>query len=183
MKRGTKQSSGTPAKEPESMDPSIREGRVGTPQANTERPCWAISTLNEEVWALFPETPVEYSDVNGRNTALSVTYDCTALDVETDRIDLPNLLALIRDDARVDQVLISKDDEKVNIDYVLVQMRSNPRTQDNREPFGLADALLIMAEADETEDGAFSDPALHAAMTDGGTAAHTSSDTMEGGGA
>lgn len=183
------------------MDPSIREGRVGTPQVNTERPCWAISTLNEEVWALFPETPVEYSDVNGRNTALAVTYDLTALDGE-DQTTAVGLLNLIAGDLRVEDVLVTSG-------AALVQMRPNPRTQDTRDPFGLSAALLIMAGADEpdaendldihalrggitfptdggtaeTEDGAFSDPALHAAMTDGGTAAHTSSDTMEGGGA
>ena len=151
------------------MDPSIVENKTPVVVPNNQRVCWAIKTLCEEVWNLFPETPVEYSNHNLRNTALDVTFDLTALDAEADRIDLPNLLPLIKVDPRVADVIVSKDDEGFP-EYVLVSMRNSARTQDNRESFGLAQALMVMGE----DEGFF---------IDGGNADENSDDVMDGGGA
>lgn len=158
-------------KKAQPMDPSIAENRTPVVKPNQSRVCWAIKTLNEEVWSLFPETPVEYSNYTGRNVALDVTYDLTALDAETDRIDLPNLLPLIAGDPRVSTVSISKDYEGFP-EYVLVSMNASARTQDRREPFGLVDALAVFAEPG-SDEGFF----------DGGSASETSDSLLDGGGA
>lgn len=140
------------AKAPEPMDDSVREAPMGTPVTNHQRVCGAIKQLVREFHALFPETPVEYSNFDGRNTALDVTFDLTVLDAETDRVDALNLLHLLGDDAynndpRVEYVLVSQEDSAV-----LVSMRSNARTQDSPEPFGLAEALSVLAGEDEGYD-------------------------------
>lgn len=154
------------------MDALVHEDRHPVMKENSGRVCWAIKTLNEEVWALFPETPVEYSDQDGRNTALAVTYDLSALD-EEDRVVLGDLLMLVRDDARVSLTLLNHDPYYT---AVLVSMHSSARTQDNREPFGLATALMILSgNEDGDEDDLFT--------WEGGDAASTSADLVDGGGA
>ena len=135
-------------KKTDPMDPSIREQVIGTPATNNKRVCYAIKTLAAEVGELFPETPVEYSEYDGRNTALDATFDLTVLD-ESDRTLFRDLLRLCTTDERVREVL-TEDDQ------VLVGIKSNPRTQDLRDWFNLADAWLVMAEghqaAEEPDD-------------------------------
>lgn len=166
------------AKEAQPMDASISEARVGTPSTNNQRPCWAIKTLNEEVWSLFPETPVEYSNFNGRNTALDVTYDLTAIP-EDERALAGKVIALLAGDARVADVVLVDDS-------VLISMHPNPRTQDSREPFGLANAHAILTSG-EDDEGWTLDVSAEAAGSlttwDGGDAFSTSSDVVDGGGA
>lgn len=133
------------------MDDGIRERAVGAPSTNSQRVCWAIKTLVAEVTNLFPETTVEYSNYDGRNTALDATFDISMLDADTDRVDAMNLLALLGDpaynvDPRVDYVITSAEDAAV-----LVSMKASLRTQDSREPFGLADAYEIFAESAEPQ--------------------------------
>ena len=140
------------AKAPEPMDDSVREAPMGTPVTNHQRVCVAIKQLVREFHALCPETPVEYSNFDGRNTALDVTFDLSPLDPDTDRVDATNLLMLLGDPAnnaerRVEDVIVASD-----MDSVLVSMRSNARTQDSPEPFGLAEALSVLAGEDEGYD-------------------------------
>lgn len=149
MKHKTKTETSVPVP----MDPSITENLTGVQSANNQRSCYAIKTLTEEVWDLFPETPVTYSAYNGRNTALAVSFDLTALDAGTDRGDFLDLLRLISVDERVESVQDGPDS-------VLVTIRANARTQDNREPFGLANALDVLDEgeglmvyAEESDEG------------------------------
>lgn len=145
--RKTSKSDSTPkGQESKEMDPGVTERRVGAPRPNSSRVCWAIKTLCEEVWALFPETPVEYSNVDGRNTSRDVTFDITALDSE-EQATFTTLLTMLGDpayneDPRIREVVTGDG-------QVLVSMHGNPRTQDRREPFGLADAYLILTEGDE----------------------------------
>jgi hypothetical protein len=134
------------------MDDGVTERAVGVPVTNSQRVCWAIKTLVAEVHSMFPETTAEYSDYDGRNTALAVTFDLTPLDADTDRVDLANLLELLNDpayndDRRIREVIVESDDSAV-----YVSMRGNPRTQDSREPFGLADALEVLTGGDEGYD-------------------------------
>lgn len=126
-------------KKAQPMDPSAKEKAVGTPAMNTERVCYALSTLVDEVLELFPETPVEYSNYDGRNTALDATFDLTA---DPDGDTLGALLGLLSSEPRVREV-------QVDGGTALVGMVSNPRTQDKRDGFGLADALEVLAEEDE----------------------------------
>lgn len=132
-------------KNPQPMDDGIREEATGAPSANTQRVCWAIKTLVAEVHSLFPEVPVEYSNYDGRNTALDVMFDLTELD-EAGRTDLANLVEMAVSDERVAHVHIQQEVS------VLVSMHPRPRTQDSREPFGLPDAYLILAGEDEGYD-------------------------------
>jgi hypothetical protein len=138
-------------KDPTPMDPTTKEARVGTPAANNERACYAAKTLVAEVNELFPETPFEYSNHDGRNTALDVTFDLNGMDNDA-ALDLHHVLGLIDSDARVAGVIV--EDEAV-----LVSFRSSPRTQDLRDPFGLADALMVLSgepdeySIDEDEEG------------------------------
>ena len=124
------------------MDPTTKEVLVGTPQINRQRVCWAAKTLVAEVDELFPETPVEYSNYNGRNTALDVTFDFTVLDLP-DRDTAIALLELLSTDSRVDEVI----EGGAQMDaQVLVSFKPNATTQDSREPFGLGDALVVLDE-------------------------------------
>lgn len=131
---------------PVPMDASVRENSTPTMSTNAQRVCYAAKTLVAEVMEMFPETPVEFSNFDGRNTALDVTFDLTTLDSQ-DRADLMLVMTLLDDpayneDSRIASVLA--DDGQV-----LVSFKSNPRTQDNREPFGLLDALSVLSGQDE----------------------------------
>lgn len=137
-------------KEGTPMDAGAPEAAHGTPSTNSPRACYAIKTLVDEFRNLFPETATEYSNRDGRNTALSVTFDLTSLseDARTDATILMNLLddPAYNEDKRIDYVLI--EDE-----HVLVTMRSDSRTQDSRASFGLAEAMLVLSgEEDPGED-------------------------------
>lgn len=131
------------------MDPSLREDVVGAPAVNSQRVCWAAKTLVAEVEELFPETPVEYSNHDGRNTALDVTFDLTTLD-KNERADLVALLSLFDLDAdpRIDAIIVGGGHMA---DQVLVSFHANPRTQDSRAPFGLGDALDVLSDIADGE--------------------------------
>lgn len=127
------------------MDASIRESRTGTIHVNQQRPCYAAKTLVAEVTELFPETPFEYSNYDGRNTALDVSFDLTMLDHE----DTASLIALLTlfdfgADPRIN--LVIEEDE-----VVLVSFRPSARTKDSRESFGLADAWDIFSSDAEVQ--------------------------------
>jgi hypothetical protein len=127
------------------MDSSTREAPVGTPSTNTKRTCWAALTLVAEVHEVFPETPVEYSNYDGRNTALDVTFDLTGL-TSPDDDDLASALQLVETDERVDTVILGGTTHE---GQVLVSFKSSLRTQDSREPFGILDALSVLSGKDE----------------------------------
>lgn len=120
------------------MDASITENRVGTVHVNTKRNAYALVQLVDEVRHLFPETPYEFSNYNGRNTAMSVTFDLTAMDND-EAITFCQLLGLVKADQRVLDVIT--DDGQV-----LVDLFPSPRYQDRRESFSLADAYEILTE-------------------------------------
>lgn len=148
------------------MDPSIPESDTAAPASNTQRVCWALKTLREEVWSLFPETPVEYSNPDGRNAMLDATFDITVHDTET-QAEFVAMINLLADDRRVDTIAHTEG-------AVLVSMPRNPRTQDSREPFGLWQAHAVLSgEDDEGDDETW----------EGGDAASTSEDFVNGGGA
>lgn len=133
---------------PEPMDARVKEHAVGVAPTNHHRVCWAIKTLVAEFRALFPETPVEYSNIDGRNTALDVTFDLTEVDAD-EREAAAQLLQLVDTDKRVEDVIVGDKDMK---DQVLVSMFSSPRTQDSRAPFGLGDSWVVLTEPDGTSD-------------------------------
>lgn len=128
------------------MDDSIKEAAVGTPATNAPRQCWAMKTLIKEVQDLFPETTYEVSNIDGRNTALDVTFDLTMLDSQA-RADMLALFVVfdLGNDPRVEQI-IGEDG------MVLVSFKSNARTQDDRTEFGLADAYSVLVEEDDPID-------------------------------
>lgn len=177
------------------MDPSITENKTPVVKENAPRVCHAIKQLNEEVWVLFPETPVEYSNYTGRNVALDVTYDLSVLDEDTDRIDIVQLFMLLQaaaynSDPRINLVIIGKDDEG-HPESILVSMHASARTQDNRDSFGLADAYSVLTRVEPGSDEDEDDPflAVHDALasspeiSDGGSSSSTSDDVFDGGGA
>jgi hypothetical protein len=114
------------------MDPAAKEG-TPTLQAR-ERNCYALNQLVKEVTALFPETSYEVSNRDGRGVAH---------DVQFQKVDgLDTLLELLGDpayneDPRITEVIVDEE-------YVLVSFRANPRVQDDRSPFGLAEANAIL---------------------------------------
>jgi hypothetical protein len=122
------------------MDSNIPEVMVGTPAVNGARVCWALKTLVAEVEELFPETPVEYTNHDGRNTALAATFDLSVLDLDENQM-LVDLLTMLPHDPRIADVVSDYDTVSV---YVC--MKSNPRTQDDKSPFGLGDALEVLEE-------------------------------------
>lgn len=129
--------------EPKPMDPTTREQLVGEVAVTRERVCYAGKTLVKEFHELFPETPVEYGGYDGRNTALDVAFDLTVLDIPAERDLATALLELCRTDNRVDSVVASDEGQ------VLVAFHSNPRTQDLRDPFGIAEAFDILVEGEQ----------------------------------
>lgn len=135
------------AKTKEMMDPGARERAVGEPVTNTARVCYAAKTLVAEMHALFPETPVEYSNYDGRNTALDVKFDLTVLD-EADRATVIAMFTLFDFDAdpRVDMVIPAHEDAAL-----LVSFKSNATTQDSRAPFGLAEAWSVLTEDESAQ--------------------------------
>lgn len=134
-----------PIEAPEPMDNRIQEAAVGTPATNNQRPCWAIKTLVAEVLSVFPETSVEYSNYNGRNTALDVTFDLTGIDSDL-RGAVSDVLDLLSLDVRVARAFTEED-------QMLVSITSSPRTQDSRETFGIDSALRdILSESAPVEE-------------------------------
>jgi hypothetical protein len=140
-------------KAPEPMDPTTREVAQGTPFTNHARVCGAIKQLVKEAHVLFPETSVEYSHIDGRNTALGVVFDLTPLDEDTARIDAANLFALLGDKAYGDDKRIEGVHVESDGSGAVVLMRSSLRTQDDPSSFGLADAWSVLtASSDEGYD-------------------------------
>lgn len=120
------------------MDPGARESATPVQTTNTARTCHAIKQLVSEVAELFPETTPVYSNYDLRNTALDVQFDASMCPA------LLGLLELVESDSRVELVLIDLEEQ-----LALVSFKSNPRTQDLRTPFNLADAWLILSDEAE----------------------------------
>lgn len=125
------------------MDTSIREEAVAVPVTNNQRVCWAAKTFVAEVNELFPETPVEYSNYDGRNTALGVTFDLSMLDSSENQL-LVDLLTMKPYDPRIIEVAADYDTQSVYLRF-----KADPRTQDLRDPFGLADAYEVLIEDEQ----------------------------------
>lgn len=121
------------------MDPAAREAATAEPTENTKRVCYALRTLVGEVAELFPETPIEWTDYDGRNTALGVTFDLTA---NPDGAALGELLLLTKTDHRVLDVIVENG-------AAFVTMHSSARTQDLRDSFNLDAAYEVLVEGDE----------------------------------
>lgn len=125
--------------EPRPMEASaVPAAKVGTPAMNNKRACYAAKTLVAELHEMFPETPVEYSNPNGRSTMLDVSFDLTVFDA-SEEDSVTTLLELIHTDARVEEVIIENG-------TVLVSFKASARTQDSREPFGLGDAWDVLCD-------------------------------------
>ena len=134
--RSRKSSKGTVTET--AMDPSAKEQTTPEAPRVSTRDAYAVQTLVAEVTALFPETTYETSHTNAFNTRLVVAFD----DGETP--DLYPLLELIETDPRVRGV----DRDSIE-NYSVVEFHDSLRTQDSRDPFGLAEAHAILtAESD-----------------------------------
>jgi hypothetical protein len=120
---------------PQPMDPSAPETRNPTITHN-KRVCYAAKTLVAEVQELFPEMPVDYADYDGRNTALTVSFDLTVLDGD-ERADAASLFVLVGGDLRVSSATVEED-------VAMVSFTSNALTQDSREPFRINETWLIL---------------------------------------
>jgi len=134
---------------PKPMDMSAPEADAPVVATNNQRTCKAIKTLVAEVLHLFPETPYEVSNYNGRNTGLDVTFDLTTLDSQ-DRTDLISLLWVAEVDPRV--ATVDAEDG-----MVLVSMQASPRVHDGIGSFGLNDAYLILVDG---ADGSYGEGSL-----------------------
>lgn len=133
--------SGPSRKEVKPMDDGIRERSTGEVRPNRQRVAHSLTVLVTEFHEVFPETSVEYSRYDGRNTALDVTFDCSMIDTP-EQIVLAQVMELVSHDPRIEYVMPGNDQ------YV-VGLFSNPRTQDSREPFGFAGAWEALTEEDE----------------------------------
>lgn len=133
--------SGASRKEVKPMDDGNRERAVGESRPNRQRIAHALDVLVTEFRSVFPETAVEYSRYDGRNTALDVTFDCSMIDTP-EQVVLAQVMELVSHDPRIEYVMPGGDQ------YV-VGLFSNPRTQDNRDPFGFAGAWEALTEEDE----------------------------------
>lgn len=118
------------------MDASAPTAPAGTvPIANRQRNAYALDTLIAEVLEVFPETTHEVSGYNALNTALHVAFHPE----EFERLD--EVLSLIEDDVRVEEVLAEREDHTI-----LVALHPNLRLQDLREPFNIKAAWTELAD-------------------------------------
>lgn len=108
---------------------------------NNPRLAYALVTLINEVKGLFPEVTYSALGYDGRNTALGVDFD-----TPTEQAGLPDLLNLIASDPRVRSVTRQSSSSTV------VFLRSDPRTQDSRDPFDLNRAWLVLSEDEQSDD-------------------------------
>lgn len=136
MTKKTTRKKTAPSKTPAPMDPEAVETATPTPMSNNQRVCYALETLVAEAQQSFPGLSVEYSAFDGRNTALAATFDLTSVH-EPEPSMLRDGLGLVVGDPRVADVVADES-------AVTVTMHSNPRTQDSREPFNLADAMFVL---------------------------------------
>jgi hypothetical protein len=121
------------------MDPSIREQATPEPVVRAKRDVYAVRTLVTEVTDLFPEVSYETSNPGPFGGNVTVSFD------QSDTPDLFPLLALIESDERVQSVGETGDGD------ALVNFHANLRTQDSREPFGLAEAHAILTGESEAQ--------------------------------
>lgn len=122
----------------EPMDAGHPERKEGAPSVNRQRVCGAIKQLVTEVHALFPETPVDYTDYDGRNAALAAIFDASVFDAE-DQSLLADLFEAVKTDVRIESVDMAED-------QVFVLVRASLRTQDSRDSFGLVRAHEVLTE-------------------------------------
>lgn len=132
---------------PQPMDSTVYENRHPVVRTNTQRNCYAIDTLIAEVNALYPEALHEVSGYDGRNTGTDVTFDLSML-LKSDAATLTTLLGLVKSDRRVMGVVEDTEESQV-----LVSFWTNARIQDSRDPFGLSEALGILAQDGEDDEG------------------------------
>jgi len=133
------------------MDAAIRENTVGTATTNRKRNCYAMNTLIAEVTDLFPETSYEVSNYDGRNVAHDIQFDITSVpDDEQDLFILLMGLLVSSDGSHPHNADPRIAEVSIDPEGVLVSFRASARTQDDRSPFGLADAWEIVVD-----DGAF----------------------------
>lgn len=137
--------------ETQPMDPAVREvAAEGQAMSNAPRVCYAAQTLIEEFTELFPETTYETCDVDGRNTALGVKFAIGAIQDEEERSIAKTMIRTLTVSDRVYEAAVYYN-VKIGLDHDVateegyVRFHSNPRTQDSREPFGLAEAYEILA--------------------------------------
>lgn len=134
-------------KTPQPMDAGAPERAVAEAATNNQRVAYGLVTLMTEIHALFDSVIPEYKEPDGRNTLLAVALDLSEMD-EDDRTDLTALISLfdLHSAPRIESITV--DDEEQS---AYIKMRSNPRIQDSRQPFGLAAALEVLSGADEDE--------------------------------
>lgn len=137
---------------PEPMDPSAREVANPEPITSTARVCYAAKTLLSEVAALFPDATYEDGERNGRGVLIGLTFELASLS-EGDAIDLSTLLNLLSDPAHNEDPRIESVTEDEEEQLIGVAFRNDPRFYDLREPFGLADAMLVLAGEPDDDKG------------------------------
>lgn len=185
MKRTTKQSSQPKpdATEPQPMDPSVIEQDTpeGATITNTYRVCDALEQFVNEFRALFPETPVTYTNVNGRNTALGARFDLTALTDEQERINATMLLSVLGSAHVDDKPRIARSGVDSDGSNATVVMHNDPRTQDLTDSFGLSSAYVVLLGDDPLDATAENDPLVSDSLIwDGGDSSMDSGATVDG---
>lgn len=156
MKRQTKQNAETPEAEgfgggsksdvPQMMDPDAVEVRNAVNMVSSQRVALSLTTLIDEVQALFPETTHEVIDFNGRKVGYSVSF------ATHESPGLADLILLISD-PRVEGTIYDPKEE-----LAFVSLHNNPRSMDSRDPFNLAEAWEVLAGAPETEEPQTEEP-------------------------
>lgn len=117
-------------------DPSLAESVPMTPRA-----CYAVQRLVTEVESIFPSVETEFVSTNGRGVAVGVRFEHKSQDMGA-------LLSLIVSDERVARVESSPAGR-----VVTVTMKGWPTTMDDRSSFGLDEAMVILNEDDDSDDG------------------------------
>lgn len=123
---------------PQPMDPGGPEPTSAPRSPNRRRSAYAITTLVSEIEQVFPGISHEVSNYNGFNTALDASFDLTSVS-EDEVATLTTLLSMLDSDSRVARVEIEDG-------QALVSLHSNLRTQDLRDPFGVAQAYEVLIQ-------------------------------------
>jgi hypothetical protein len=142
----------TESKAPEPMDATIRETAEPVAALPNQRLAYAAKTLLAEVADLFPDATYVEGERNGRGVLIGLTFEMASL-TDDDAADLANLLTLLHDpahnvDGRIEDVT---HDEPEHL--IAVTFRNQPTIYDSRAPFGLADALSVLAGSPDDDEG------------------------------
>ena len=124
--------------DPQPMDPSVPVSKTGVETMPAKRSAYSLEVLIAEFTGAFPETNFETGSEDGRGVSHSVLFDLSML-ASADLALFRDLVKATEVDDRIEYVIVDNDQAEIGL-------WQNPRLRDSREPFGVDEAILALAE-------------------------------------